>query len=155
MLSSRLIRMIGDHWEEITARVVRQIRIQAALRELGKLPEPELRERARELLLNLGHWLVCPEEELAGRYQRLGETRFEEGIPLHELVCALHLIKEQMIEYVREQGICQTSVDVYAEEELLYNVDRVFDKLVYHVVRGYERALRGHARAVAAAGAGR
>jgi hypothetical protein len=146
MLSANLIRMISDHWEEIAERVLRRVRRDSKLLEFGKLPEPELRERAREILQNLGNWMVSlREEELAQRYERLGRQRYEEGIPLHEVVYALHLLKECMIQYVRDAGLRQTPIELYAEEELQRGADRVFDTLVYYFVRGYERAMRDRA----------
>ena len=94
MLSANLIRMISDHWEDIAERVLQRVRRDSKLLEFGKLPEPELRERAREILQNLGNWMVSREEDLGQRYEQLGRQRCEEGIPLHEVVYALHLLKE-------------------------------------------------------------
>ncbi len=144
MLASKLIQLIEHHWDEIAHRVIRQIRREAALLELGKLPESDLRERTRDILLHLGTWLVSREDDVAIRYEQLGRKRFEEGVPLHEMVYALQIIKDKAIEYVRDQGFYQTSVDLYAEEELEHGVNRIFDRLVYYVVRGYERAMREH-----------
>ncbi len=145
MLSANLIRLVSDHWEEIAERVLRRVRREAKLLEFGKLPEPELRERAREILQNLGNWLVSREQDLAHRYERLGRHRCEEGIPLHEMVYALQLIKECMIQYVRDAGLRQTPMELYAEEELQRGADRIFDTLIYYFVRGYEHALRQRA----------
>jgi hypothetical protein len=142
MLSVRLIRMVADHWEEIAARVIRQVRRDSKLLELGKLPEQELRERAREILQGLGAWLVSPEEDLGQRSEALGRRRFEEGIPLHEVVYSLQLLRENMIQFVRDQGLGQTPLELYAEEELERGSDRIFNKIIYHFVRGYERAMR-------------
>lgn len=143
MLSSKLIQLIEDHWEQITTRVLREIRKDARLVHVGKLPESELRQRAQEILKNLGHWLaVSKEEELAKHYEHLGRLRFEESIPLHEAVLARFIIKDQMIDFVREQGFRQTPMELYAEEELEHRVGRFFDTMIYHVVRGYEEAMR-------------
>jgi hypothetical protein len=145
MLSANLIRMISDHWEEIAERVLQRVRRDSKLLEFGRLPEPELRQRAREILQNLGNWMVSREEDLAQRYEQLGRQRCEEGIPLHEVVYALHLLKECMIQYVRDAGLRQTHIELYAEEELQRGADRIFDTLVYYFVRGYERAMRARA----------
>ncbi len=145
MLSANLVRLISDHWEEIAERVLQRVRRDSKLFEFGKLPEPELRERARDILQNLGNWMVSREEDLAQRYERFGRQRCEEGIPLHEVVYALHLLKECMIQYVRDAGLRQTHLELYAEDELQRGADRVFDRLVYHFVRGYERAMRARA----------
>ncbi len=142
MLSSRLLRLVSDHWEEITTRVLVRIRRDSKLLEFGKLPEPDLRERAREILQNLGTWMVSKEEHLADRYERIGHQRFEEGIPLHEVVYSLQLLRESMIQYVRDQGLGQTPLELYAEEELEHGSDRIFDTIIYYLVRGYEHAMR-------------
>ncbi len=149
MLSSRLIRMISDHWEAITDRALRQVRRDSKLLELGKLPEAELRERAREILQHLDQWLTSKEDQVADKYERVGRQRFQEGIPLHEIVYSLQLIREKMIQWVLDQGYAQTPLDLYAEEELQHGADRIFDSIIFYVVRGYERALRE--RAVSAA----
>src|SRR5437867_4750831 len=141
-LSSTRVQMVEDHAEAITERVVLRIQRDARLREIGRLPESELRARARDLAKNLGRWLVSKDEEIEKRYEDLGHQRFQESIPLHETVHALHIIKEEMIDFVRDQGVAQTTVQMYAEEELEYCVNRFFDQVVYHFVRGYERALR-------------
>jgi hypothetical protein len=142
MLSSNLIRMVSDHWDAIAERALVRIRRDSKLLELGTLPERELRERTRDILQNLDNWLLSQDRDLAQRYERLGRQRCEEGIPLHEVVYALQLIKECTIQYVRDAGLRQTSVELYAEEELQRGADRIFDTIVYHFVRGYERALR-------------
>lgn len=147
VLSSRLIRLVSEHWEEITARVVRRIRRDAKLLELGKLQEADLRERSREILQNLGSWLVSKEEDVGQRYERLGRVRFEEGVPLHEIVHALQILKESMIQFVHDQGVYGTALEIYAEEELERGADRTFDTMIYYVVRGYEQAMRGRVNA--------
>jgi len=143
--------MVSDHWADIAARALLRIRRDSKLLEFGKLPEADLRERAREILQNLGHWLVSSENDLGRRYENLGRQRFEEGIPLHEIVYALQLLRESMIQYIRDQGLGRTPLDIYAEEELEVGSDRIFDTIVYYFVRGYERAMRERFTATATA----
>jgi hypothetical protein len=143
MVSRTPVQIIEDHSEQITNKVIRLIRKDPELPKINRLPESELRDRALEVLRNLGHWLSASRwDELAGRYERLGRERFEESFRLHETVRCFHILRESMIDFVREQGVLQSSVELYAEEELEYRMGRFFDNLVYHVVRGYEEALR-------------
>jgi hypothetical protein len=141
MLSSRLIQLVADHWKEITDRVVHEVERDGRLLEMMRLPEPELRARSRDILLNLDRWLVSSKEEVSRHYEELGRRRCEEGIPLHEMVYALQAIKRNMIQYVRDQGISYTPLDIYAEEELEHGAETIFDWMIYYVVRGYERGL--------------
>ncbi len=150
MLSGKLIRLIEAHQEEITDRLLREIHRHPDLSHLRQLPEGELRERGRDLLEHLGYWLdQGNEEELARKYEVIGKTRCQEGIPLHESVHVLFLIKDKMIDFIGEQGFTPDALELYAEEELERRVGRFFDLLVLRMVRGYESAWRKVAHATA------
>lgn len=143
MLSHKLIQAIESHCDPIMAALICQIRGDPDLTHMRRLPDLELREWGCAILKNLDTWLLAGRDvSLAKRYEALGRLRFEESIPLHEAVHALHLLKDKTIDFVRESGFAQTAAQVYAEEELEYLVGRFFDWLVYHLVRGYEEALR-------------
>ena len=150
MFSGQLIQLIEKHEEEITGRIVRSIRHHPQLIHVGKLPEPELRARAQEILKNLGHWLAHGnEEKLFREYETIGRLRFEESVPLHESVRGLCMIKAKMIEFLDEQGLEHDSLTLYAEEQLERWVGHFFDLLVIHLVHGYETAWRHAAHAAA------
>ncbi len=152
MLSSKLVRLIEEHAEPLTVQILRDIRNDTRLTHAAGLPEGELRDRAREVLQHLGHWLTTSgEEELARRFERLGHLRHEEGIPLDEVVLCCHHMKNRMLEFVRGQGIGQNVVELYAEEELEHLVGRFFDAKVYHVIRGYQSGAGAHAKAASGA----
>ena len=143
MLSTKLIQMVEEHWDTIGARVIKEIRNDPHLFHIRKLPDSELRLWGQGIMKNLGHWLVgSNEQEVAHRYESQGRLRYQEGIPLHEVVHGANLLKYGMLTYIRDQGFCQTTVEVYAEEELEHQVGRFFDSAVYHLVRGYEAELR-------------
>jgi hypothetical protein len=146
MLSTKLVGLVEDHWEQITQRVMEMIRKDPALNNLKRLPDSELRDLGRRTLKNLSHWLLESSDADVGRYyEEIGKRRFHEGIPLHECVRCAHLFRERLVDWVREQGLAQSTIDVFAEEELEYRVGRFFDSLVYHVVKGYEQCLRSEA----------
>jgi hypothetical protein len=150
MLSARLIHLIEAHQDEIATRILHDIRHHPDLAHIHKLEDLELRERGRHILGHLGKWLAeSREAELTREYEILGKTRFEEGIPLHESIRALCIIKDKMIDFVKEQGVKRDSMELYAEEELEHRVGRFFDELVIHMARGYEGAWRRAAHAAA------
>jgi hypothetical protein len=151
MLSSRLIKLIEDHGDSITGSILNEIRVDQRLAHVSALPEGELRDRAREILRHLGHWLTAPnQDELAARFEAIGRLRYDDGVPLHEVVLSYLIVKERMLEFVRGQGIGQSTVDIYAEEELEHVVGRMFDCMIFHAVRGYEAVAPGLARGAVA-----
>jgi hypothetical protein len=150
MLSGKLIHLIEAHQEQIAANVIHEIRRHPDLVHLRKLPDAELRERGQQILENLGHWLAAGHEaEIEHRYESLGKARFEEGIPLHESVRALCMVKDKMIDFISEQAVMKNSVELYAEEEFERRIGRFFDALIIHMARGYEAASRHAAHAAA------
>jgi hypothetical protein len=105
--------------------------------------ESELRDRGLILLENLDRWLAAgSEEEIGRRYYEIGRRRLEQGVPLHECVRALCIIREQVLDFVEEQLFAKTTLELYAEEELDRHMGRFFDMLTIHLVQGYEAALR-------------
>jgi hypothetical protein len=143
MLSTNLIRMIESHAEQITADAVRGIRQDPELPSLKKLPELELHSWGSHILRHLGDWLgASNDKQIASCYQGLGQLRFEEHVPLHESVRNFQVLKNLIITYARNQGIRQTTMELYVEGELEHELSRFFDKMIYHVVRGYEGARR-------------
>jgi len=148
MISGKLIRLIETHEEQINIRIIRQIRHDAGLTHLAGLPEAELRERGREILQNLGHWLAFgDQEEIERQYEGIGKIRYGEAVPLEESIRGLCVIKDEMIDFIHELGIDRDSAALYAEEELERHIWRFFDLLVIHLTRGYEMEWRHAKRA--------
>jgi hypothetical protein len=149
MLSGRLIHLIETHHKELSDRVLREIWRQQDVPHIRRLPEAELRERGQAILEHLGEWLMGKGEEMNKRQEVVGKLRFEQGVPLHEAVRCLCLIKNTVIEFIEEQGIPRDTIGLYAEEELEHRLGKFFDQLIIHLVRGYESAWRRAARAAA------
>lgn len=141
MISTRLVHQIEDHWEAISARFGRQLRATHHLHHLSHLPESEITEVCHRVLHNLGHWLVSSsEEEIARLYEKHGHERYLQGMPLSEALRAVQLMKDATLDYIRDEFMVRTTVDVFAEEELELQLGRFFDLMLYHLARGYERA---------------
>lgn len=148
MLSGKLIQLIESHWDQISTRVLEQIRQDPELRHIRGLPDAEIREWTQNLLRNLGHWLTsAADRDIAAHYEALGRLRFEESIPLAECVRGLSFLRSATEDFVQGQGLSRTSLDLYAEEELEIRIGRFFDMLLFHLVLGYERAMMKAAHA--------
>ncbi len=142
MLSHRLVKLIEDHYEAIVAEAAQRIHEDPELTHLRALPQAELEIWGESVLRNLGHWLDGKDEAIAQQYEGLGRLRYDENVPLHEAVPGLQILKAGTVDFVREQGFGRSTLEIYAEEELEHRVDRFYDWLLYHLVRGYEAALR-------------
>jgi hypothetical protein len=143
MLSVKLVQLVEAHWEQISERILNKIQNDARLAHINTLSESELRRRVREIVKHIGDWLGASlDEPVAQRCEALGRQRFEEGMPLHEVVLARFIIKEGVMEFVHDHAFVETSLQLYAEGELEKSVGHLFDRMIYHVIRGYEEAMR-------------
>lgn len=149
MLSHQLIAMIENHWEQITTEVIDSIRADPLLTVIAGLPFHELESWGRTVSKNLGYWLSGAAAEIGSEYEAVGRRRFTAGIPMAECVHALQLLKDKMLDFVRSRGFAATTLEIYAEEELEHRVGKFFDNLTYHLVHGYEAAMK-HSAAFAA-----
>lgn len=139
MVSAKLVTQIETHWEAIHARFLRLMRGSQTLPAVQRLPESELQEACRRILRNLGHWLVSSSEaDIAKMFEQVGRQRKLERIPLSQAVRAVQLMRQATTDYVRDEGVFESSVDLYAEEELEHELARFFDLVVFYLVRGYE-----------------
>jgi hypothetical protein len=156
MLSARLIQLIEENWEGITSATIRQILGDSKLSHIRNLPETELRDVGRGILKNLGYWLTASRTEqkvVEEQYEGVGRVRFAEAVPLHECVRALQVVKQKVVEFMRDHEFARSTVSIYAEEELEHRLNEFFDDLIYHEVVGYESALRSTIGAAATHGA--
>ena len=143
MLSIKLIQLIESNWQEIANRLIRQVKKHPDMQALASRPEGEIREWCREILGNLSHLLaIRTEEEFRRRFEQAGRARFEQNIPLHEAVLRFQMLHDLTLSFIHEHGLPMTAVQLYAEEELEHRMCRFFHASVYHLVRGYETALR-------------
>ena len=143
MLFHKLIQTIEEHSELIVSQTVDHIRRDHRLPLLAKLPHSELAVSGRTILAHLGDWLGNEERSKIGeRFEQIGRSRYLDDLPLDQTVLGLQILKEHTIEYIRDQGFPQNSMEFYAEEQLEIRVDRFFDFLIYHLVAGYEKARR-------------
>jgi hypothetical protein len=141
MFSSTLVQRIEAHSEQIAGLAVQEIRRDPQLHAIAALDRDELASDACDLLGNLGHWLVARDPEVARWSEPLGRSRFEQSIPLCEVIRGLLIIKARLIDFAREE-LSGTALQIYAEEELEYRVGRFFDLLIFYAAKGYESALQ-------------
>jgi hypothetical protein len=143
MVSPKLIHQIEDHWEAIAARTIRRARNCTDLPHLRDLPASEVQLISQRTLHNLGEWLHnSPDRDITQRYEEIGRQRLKDGMLLHEAVRGMQLMKESTLEYIREEGFTASPVEILAEEELEFRLGRFFDRLVFHLVKGYEVEMR-------------
>ena len=63
MIALRLVRLIEDHSDELVEGFLYKLRTSDKTKDMAKVPVQELRDRVREILRNLGDWLLYKKRE--------------------------------------------------------------------------------------------
>ena len=146
MLANRLLVSIEADWEKIATAVITQLRRDQAAGFYRNLPESEIRERAHDLVKNLGHWLDNQNDQaLQSRYEELGRKRFSQGVPLDEVQSKILLIKRKIRSHAMNLNLDAGPLQLHQELELLRLTAHCFDLIVCAVAKGYIDAMRREA----------
>lgn len=138
MTLEELVRLIEKQADGLAALMVRKIRESPRMAGYHRFGDEELRGRARLVYGNLEKWLEDEAEGLvAQEYLSLGRRRFQERVPLSQVIWALLLTRRTLWEFVESQG-WDTMDDLERTLELELLVVRFFDRAILHTVRGYE-----------------
>ena len=134
----KLVALIEEHADELTTRMVRQVRDDPRTAAYTRFDDEELGERARMVYAKLGKWLgETSEEQVEEEYFKLGRLRCREKIPLSNVVMALLLTRRNLWHFVELQG-WNTIFDLRQQLDLELLVVRFFDRAIHHTVRGFE-----------------
>lgn len=142
MIALKLVRLIEKHADELAQGLIQSVTQHPQTQIFCKnIPREELRDRAYEIYKHLTAWLTeKTDDEIRQKYFALGERRAEQQIPLHEVIFALLLVKENLWRGVKQSGVGDTAIELFQALELVDRVNQFFDKLIYYVAVGYESA---------------
>lgn len=138
-LSSKLVHMIENHAEELTASVIRDLKSNAKTPSFHGISNLELHDQCYEVYRNLRRWLTEHSEDvIKAFYHRHARLRYAEGIPPCEVIYALILKKTHLRDYIRSSGMVDSAVDLLQEQELQLLIGSFFDKAIYYTVEVYQ-----------------
>ncbi len=138
-LSDRLIRIIENNAEEFAQSTVKKLRSSPRTESHHKLPDKDLYNRCYEVYRNLGRWLwEKSDQAVQARFSELGERRCQEGIPLADVLWALFLTKDCLLEYLDAYGLADSAMELYQQQELDRLIGHFFDRAVCYTAASYE-----------------
>ena len=141
LISHTLPQFIQDHREQVVTAALDSLRRRGETASLLSARSEELVRWLDAIVAGVETWPAVATSEEQGLFQReFGILWFKHGVPLHEVVRALHVLKSKIVELARWQGGAQNALEIYIEEELEHRVSFFFDWLFYEVVLGYELA---------------
>lgn len=142
MIALKLVRLIEKNADVLADRLLKSVNQHPRTQIFCKsIPKEELHDRAYEIYRHLSDWLLQKtDDEIRKKNLSVGERRAEQGVPLHEVIFALILVKENLWKEVKESGIGDNAIELFQALELIDRVNQFFDKAIYYVALGYENA---------------
>jgi hypothetical protein len=138
----RLVDLIERNAAELTTNWLAQIRKETSLPTYHGYDSIELYNRAFRVYSQLGKWISreTTKEEIARDYIALGAQRRKEGFSLSEIIQALFLIRRTLWRKIMDEGLLDTTYDLYQAIELNDRVTLFFDRAIFFTAVGYERS---------------
>jgi hypothetical protein len=150
MISAKLIELIEINADRLTKDVARDIATNPRTPAFRVVPQEDLEERAFELFHHLGNWIGNPRSgRVEAEFTDWGRRRFDQGIPLSEIVYALIILKHHLRRYIGENGLVDAAfprierdyvlpMHLHSLQDLNVRVGEFFDEALYYLSRGYE-----------------
>lgn len=154
MIYLKIMELIKSDIDALVQRVVKDLLNRGETAYHKKFSEEFLFERVSDVYRGLSHWLdrATPKEEITKYYRDLGERRFHDEIPLHEVIMFLMLIKRHLWLYLLEKHYLSSSYELIKSLELNNRIVLFFDRAILAATVGYEEALAKDIKARGEAG---
>ena len=154
MISASLIDLIEVHAPQLTNDVVQELHTNERTRGFRAVKREDLEQRLFELLNHLGDWIGSPKaERVRTEFTEWGQRRFDQQVPLSEIIFAVIILKQHLRRYIRENGLVDAAfprveqeyvlpMHLHSLQELNFTVGVFFDEAIYNLARGYEAAAK-------------
>lgn len=151
MVAERLVELIEIQAVRLAADVAQDLMTNTRTTGFRSVNREELEERLFNLLHHLGDWISDRRsEKVRLEFADWGRRRFNQGIPISQIVFAIIVLKQHLRRYVREHGLVEASfprvdgdyvlpMHLHSLQELNTQIGLFFDEALYHLALGYER----------------
>ena len=155
MISAQLIELIEIHAGRLTSDVARELIASERTRGFRAVPHEDLEQRIFQIFHHLGAWIGDPRAgRVQAEFEAWGRRRFDQRIPLSEIVCAIIVMKQHLRQYIRDNGLVDAAfprvereyilpMHLHSLQDLNTRVGEFFDEALYHLAYGYEAAAKG------------
>jgi hypothetical protein len=143
MLATYLLRIIERHSDALADALVEDLTTNERTPSYRRLEPETLRERTHAVYRHLVDWLADGTDvQIAARFDALGQQRFDEHVPLEELVYAIILTKRHVRDSVSRLNEIGSAIELHYVIDLHAMIDLFFDRALHATVTGYEQRRR-------------
>src|SRR5262245_23330267 len=153
MISSKLIELIENHAIRLARDITHDLMSSERTRGFRTVKRDDLESRIFDLLQHLGDWVGEPDSErVQAEFGEWGRRRFNQGIPLSEILYGIIILKQHLRRYIHENGLVDAAfprmdgdyvlpMHLQSLQDLHTTVETFFDEALYRLACGYESAV--------------
>lgn len=144
LLINRFIGLIENHAESLSLKWVEEVRSNSLTSGYAKFSKKELHDIVFDRFRKLGNWVAKQEnidKEIARNFCEIGELRAQAGIKSSEMVYALMLERDMLIQYTEDEGIVTAGIDLNRVIQFGKQLNFFYDKAIYFALVGYEQVI--------------
>lgn len=139
LLAYRLVKLIETHSDQLAAGALDKLQHCPKTSSFRSESAEEYKQRVYEIYHSLGEWLLGKtESDIERRYTEIGRRRAAQGVPLSQLIWAINLAKQYLLEFLRTETGVERTIEVFGELEVLQLLEQFFDRANYYAAVGYE-----------------
>ena len=139
-VSQKLVRLIETNAKEMSLSYAREIRTLNEAPSYRTFDEREVHDRGHRVFSQFGRWISneITEKDMENYWTALGKQRRLEGFSMSEIMIAICLIRRDVWQKIRNEGLLDTAEDLYEAMELYGRIVNFFERAQYYTVRGFE-----------------
>ena len=150
MVADRLVELIEIQAHKLAADVAGDLMTNERTIGFQNVRRVDLEERLFQLLHHLGDWISDRRSaKVQMEFADWGRRRFNQGIPISQIVFAIIILKQHLRRYIRDHGLVEASfpradgdyvlpMHLHSLQELNSRVGLFFDEALYYLAQGYE-----------------
>ncbi len=133
-----IVAIAETHAEPLAKKWLERLRREEGMERYLLRPEAELLAHVRAAYEEIGTYLDQPRHMvIVEHFRGTGRRRRAEGIPLHQVVRAVQIARIVLWQYVMEEGIFDSTANLYQGLNLYRQIVNFFDAAVLFTVQGY------------------
>jgi hypothetical protein len=139
ILAYRLVRLIETHSEQLATGVLNKLKASEKCPDFTNVPPEDFMGKVGEIYHHLGEWLLGrTENDIQHRYLQIGQNRAQQGVPLSQLIWAIALTKDNLLEFLHREAKHDNAAEVFGRLEMLQLLEQFFDQASYYAACGHE-----------------
>jgi hypothetical protein len=142
--TAKLVDLTQKNAETIARQWAKDVKTNAKTFSYHEAPEEKIIRQAKEFYNNflVMFFNESPYEQAKEIFEKYAEERFKEGMPLHEALYALILMRRHMWLYAEFQALFNVEVEHRQAVESLSRTILMFDYIMYVVARKFWKMMK-------------